>query len=174
MRESAGERGRRIRGGRKHKPNTCTIFVGKTAPMTNHLSLGANKLGERSPLVRCVRFRSGSRAPAVAAYLPCGVSLIAYHLLLMAYHYYLSRIPGRRERNWEGEQRMVAADTAAWVRSLPDEDLEAAARAGGGVGAQGPQEKAAVGVTSDAPPKRGGKKRAFLKSLLTGGLHPGS
>jgi hypothetical protein len=75
---------------------------------------------------------------------------------------------------------MVAADTAAWVRSLPDDGLEAAARAGGGVGAQGPHDKAARLAMSDAPPKKSGKKRAFLKSLLTGGplglglAHPGS
>jgi hypothetical protein len=36
-------------------------------------------------------------------------------------------LPYARERNWEGEGRMVAADTAAWVRSLPDD--VAAARA---------------------------------------------
>ena len=70
-----------------------------------------------------------------------------------------------RERNWEGEQRMVAADTAAWVRSLPDDDIVAAARAGGLLEG-GVKGKDAQDGSKEIPAKKG-KKRAFLKSLLT-------
>jgi len=62
-----------------------------------------------------------------------------------------------RERNWVGEQKMVAADTAAWVRSLPDDNIRD--ESAGGVeegGAQG------------AGGKKKGGKRAFFKALLSG------
>jgi len=54
-----------------------------------------------------------------------------------------------RERNWVGEQKMVAADTAAWVRSLPGDSM----CEGGEQGAGG---------------KKKGGKRAFFKALLSG------
>ena len=73
----------------------------------------------------------------------------------------------RRERNWEGEQRMVAADTAAWVRSLPDENL-AAIRAHSTLRA-GVDRAPGIGGGKEPPPaKKSGKKRAFLKGLLSG------
>jgi len=73
----------------------------------------------------------------------------------------------RRERNWEGEQRMVAADTAAWVRSLPDDNL-AAIRAHSTLRA-GVDRAPGAGVGKEPPPaKKSGKKRAFLKGLLSG------
>ena len=73
----------------------------------------------------------------------------------------------RRERNWEGEQRMVAADTAAWVRSLPDENL-VAIRAHSTLRAGVDRAPGIEGGREPPPAKKSGKKRAFLKGLLSG------
>ena len=67
-----------------------------------------------------------------------------------------------RERNWEGEQKMLAADTAAWVRSLPAVDAEAA-RAG--IMTMEARPSSPRGHR-DSSPQKGGRRRAFLKSLL--------
>jgi len=62
---------------------------------------------------------------------------------------------------------MVAADTAAWVRSLPDDNL-AAIRAHSTLRA-GVDRAPGIGEGREPPPARkSGKKRAFLKGLLSG------
>lgn len=67
-----------------------------------------------------------------------------------------------RERNWQGEQKMLAADTAAWVRALPAVD---AAAARGGIITMEPRPSSPRGH-HDSSPQKGGRRRAFLKSLL--------